>query len=123
MDMGPVSAEMAAAHKLLDVAAPARTVTMGWLKASHRALDAGRSGPLAPYHTHEDPQPLEPGKVYELDVEIWPTCWVFKAGHRMRLELMSFDGQHHIGHLRGTDTFHHDTQRPSHLSFQVVPKQ
>lgn len=121
MDMAPVSPEMAAAHRLLDVAAPARKVTMGWLKASHRALDPERSTPLAPYHTHENPQPLEPGKVYEFDIEIWPTCWVFKAGHRIRLELMSFDGQHHIGHLRGTDTFYHDTSRPSHLQIQVVP--
>ena len=43
---------------------------------------------------------LTPGQVYELDIEIWPTCWVFKAGHRMRVEIMSFDGQHHIGHIR-----------------------
>ena len=81
-----------------------------------------RSQPLAPYHTHENPEALEPGKVYEFDIEIWPTCWVFKAGHRIRLELMSFDGQHHIGHLRGTDTFYHDTSRPSHLQLCVIPK-
>ena len=121
MDMGPMPPEVAAAHKLLDVAAPARKVTMGWLKASHRALDPARSAPLSPYHTHENPQALEPGKVYEFNIEIWPTCWVFKAGHRIRLEIMSFDGQHHIGHLRGTDTFHHDSSRPSHLQLSVVP--
>ena len=121
MDMGPMPPEVAAAHKLLDVAAPARKVTMGWSKASHRALDPARSAPLSPYHTHENPQALEPGKVYEFNIEIWPTCWVFKAGHRIRLEIMSFDGQHHIGHLRGTDTFHHDSSRPSHLQLSVVP--
>jgi uncharacterized protein len=122
MDMGPVSPNVADAIKTLDLAQPARMVTMGWLKASHRALDPARSEPLAPYHTHENPQPLEPGKVYELDIEVWPTCWVFKAGHRIRLDITSFDLGHHIGHLRGTDTFHHDASRPSHLVLPVVPK-
>ncbi len=122
VDMAPASAEVASALKTLDLAQPARKVTMGWLKASHRALDPERSTPLAPYHTHADPQPLEPGRVYEFAIEIWPTCWVFKAGHRIRLEIVSFDGQHHLGHLRGTDTFYHDAQRPSHLVLPVVPK-
>jgi putative CocE/NonD family hydrolase len=122
MDMGPVPPNVGEALKTLDVAPPARMVTMGWLKASHRALDPQRSAPLAPYHTHENPQPLEPGKVYELDIEIWPTCWLFKAGHRIRLDVTSFDLGHHLGHLRGTDTFHHDASRPSHLVLPVVPK-
>jgi putative CocE/NonD family hydrolase len=122
MDMGPVAPEVAGALKTLDLAPPARMVTMGWLKASHRALDPQRSTPLAPYHTHENPQPLEPGKPYEFAIEIWPTCWVFKAGHRIRLDITSFDLGHHLGHLRGTDTFYHDAQRPSHLVLPVVPK-
>jgi predicted acyl esterase len=120
MDMGPVSSEVDAALKLLDAPKPARLVTMGWLKASHRALDPARSTPLSPYHTHENPQPLEPGKVYEFDIEVWPTCWVFKAGHRIRLDITSFDLGHHIGHIRGTDTFHHDASRPSHLALPEV---
>ncbi len=122
MDMGPVSPEVAGAIKTLDVAQPARMVTMGWLKASHRTLDPSRSTPLAPYHTHENPQALQPGKVYELDIEIWPTCWVFQAGHRIRVDITSFDLGHHIGHLRGTDTFHHDANRPSQLVLPVVPR-
>jgi predicted acyl esterase len=122
MDMGPVPPEVAGALKTLDLSSPARMVTMGWLKASHRALDAARSTPLAPYHTHENPQPLEPGKVYEYDIEVWPTCWLFKAGHRIRLDITSFDLGHHIGHLRGTDTFYHDASKPSHLVLPVVPK-
>ena len=122
MDMGPLPPDVTAALKLVDGPLPARMVTMGWLKASHRALDPARSTPQSPYHTHENPQPLEPGKVYEFDVEIWPTCWVFKAGHRIRLDITSFDLGHHIGHIRGTDTFHHDASRPSHLVLPVIPK-
>ena len=26
-----------------------------------------------------------PGEVYEVDVEIWPTCFVFPAGYRLEL--------------------------------------
>ena len=122
MDMPPLSADAAAALKTVDAAPPARKVTMGWLKASHRALDPARSLPNAPYHSHENPQPLEPGKVYELDVEIWPTCWVFKAGHRIRLDIVSFDLGHWLGHIRGTDTFYHDARHPSHLVLPLIPR-
>ncbi len=45
-------------------------VGQGWLRASHRKLDAKRSLPYRPYHTHDEKQPLTPGKVYELNVEI-----------------------------------------------------
>jgi uncharacterized protein len=120
-DMAPVSPEVASSLKTLDMAQPARRVSMGWLKASHRALDAERSTPLAPYHLHTEAQPIEPGKPYEFAIEIWPTCWLFKAGHRIRLEIVSFDGGHHLGHVRGTDTFYHDAQRPSHLVLPVIP--
>ena len=39
-------------------------VTKGWLRASHRALDAKHSTEMEPYHAHTDPQPLKPGEVY-----------------------------------------------------------
>jgi hypothetical protein len=64
---------------------PARVVTRGWLKASHRALDPHKSKLLRPWHTHRDPKPLVPGQVYELAIELWPTAWLFKKGHRIRL--------------------------------------
>src|ERR1035437_3859981 len=120
MDMPPVSGELAAAIKTLDVSLPASEVTKGALKASHRALDRERSTPLFPYHTHTNPQPLEPGKVYEFAIQLMPTCWVFKAGHRIRLDLQSFDNATHLGNLRGTDSFYHDAERPSHLLLSVV---
>jgi len=59
---------------------PRTPVGQGWLRASHRKLDRERSLPYRPYHTHDEKQPLAPGQVYELDVEIWPTCIVVPAG-------------------------------------------
>src|SRR6185312_3663957 len=55
---------------------PKGVPTSGWLRASHRKLDPAKTLPYRPWHTHDEKQPLEPGKVYELDVEIWPTCIV-----------------------------------------------
>ena len=38
-----------------------------------------------------DPAPLEPGKIYPLDIPMAPTGWVLKAGHRLRLAVSSSD--------------------------------
>lgn len=72
--------------------ADARTpVANGWLRASHRKLNPERSLPYRPYHTHDEKQPLVPGEVYELDVEIWPTCTVIPAGYRLGLSVRGKD--------------------------------
>ena len=62
LDQPPLSPELAAAIKTVDVAPPAQLVTEGWLKASHRALDPARSSPSSPYHSHAKAEPLEPGR-------------------------------------------------------------
>ena len=36
-------------------------------------------------------QPLVPGEVYELDIEIWPTCIVAPAGYRLALTIRGKD--------------------------------
>jgi predicted acyl esterase len=70
---------------------PHTPIAQGWLRASHRALDAKKSKPYQPYHTHQKIEPLQPGKVYELDVEIWPTCIVIPAGYRIGLSVKGQD--------------------------------
>jgi putative CocE/NonD family hydrolase len=71
-------------------------ITAGALRASHRALDPAKSTPERPYHTHTDPQPIEPGRFYEYDVEIWPTAYELAAGHRLQLRLTSTDLPTHL---------------------------
>ena len=46
---------------------------------------AGLSG--AQRDSDENPKPLEPGKVYPLEVEMHVTSWVFPRGHRLRLSV------------------------------------
>jgi threonyl-tRNA synthetase len=43
--------------------------------------------PLAPYHTHENPQPIEPGKVYEYDIDMWQTGLTVQPGSKLRVEV------------------------------------
>ena len=59
---------------------PHTPIGQGWLRASHRKLDQKLSPPYRPYHTHDKKQPLKPGEVVELDIEIWPTSIVVPAG-------------------------------------------
>jgi putative CocE/NonD family hydrolase len=101
-------------------------VSKGWLKASHREKDAARSTSRRPFYTHTNPQPLTPGEIYEFDIEVLPIAYVFKKGHRIRLELANGDSPatdgvfSHPYHpsLMGTDTIHHDA---AHASVLILP--
>ncbi len=66
-------------------------VTKGWLRCSQRKLDPARSTEWRPFHAHDEVQKLIPGDVYEVDVEIWPTSYVFPKGYRMVLSIMGKD--------------------------------
>ena len=70
---------------------PHTPIAQGWLRASHRKLDKKRSLPYRPYHTHDTAQPLKPGEVVELDIELWPTSIVVPPGHRIALTIRGKD--------------------------------
>jgi predicted acyl esterase len=102
---------------------PHTPVAQGWLRASHRKLDPKLSLPYRPYHAHDEDQPLKPGEVYELDVEIWPTCIVVPKGYRLVLTVRGRDyvyaGEaatlsNMKNPMRGCGPFEHDdaTDRP-----------
>ena len=102
---------------------PHTPVAQGWLRASHRKLDPQLSRPYRPYHAHDEAQPLKPGEVVELDVEIWPTCIVVPKGYRLVLTVRGkdyvFAGEaatlsNMKNPMRGCGPFEHDdpTDRP-----------
>jgi putative CocE/NonD family hydrolase len=110
---------------------PASTnVSKGWLNASHREKDETRSTELRPFYTHRNPQPLAPGEVYRFDIEVLPVAYVFKKGHRIRLEIANGDSSltdaifTHPYHptLIGTDTIHHDATHASCIRLPVVAR-
>src|SRR5262245_18994233 len=39
----------------------------------------------------EQPEDMQPGEIYELNIPIQPTGWVLKAGHRLRLSISGSD--------------------------------
>ena len=100
---------------------PHTPVAQGWLRASHRKLDARLSTEYRPYHTHDEVQPLKPGEQVQLDVEIWPTSIVVPAGHRVALSVRGrdYEWQRQTGarlsnfknELRGCGPFLHDDPR------------
>ena len=66
-------------------------VALGWLRASHRALDPVRSTALVPWHPHTGEQPLEAGTPVCLEVEIWAQATRFVAGESLELALQGRD--------------------------------
>ena len=70
---------------------PRVPIGLGWLRASHRKLDAKKTLPYRPWHTHDEEWPLQPGQAVELDVEIWPTSIVVPPGYRLALTIRGKD--------------------------------
>ena len=82
----------------------------------------------APWHPSDKTEPLTPGQVEEFAIEILPAAWVFKKGHRIRIDISNADSAasdapwtHHYGTRMGTDTYHHDQPRPSRLMLPIPP--
>ena len=82
----------------------------------------------------ENPTPIEPGRVYRFPISLWETSMVFRAGHRMRLEVSSsnfprYARNQNTGLPLGTSaemkkaeqTIRHDGQHPSCLVLPVIP--
>jgi hypothetical protein len=89
---------------------PKAPATQGWLRASQRKLDPKRSTEYAPYHPHDERQPLKPGEVYEVEVEIWPLSLFLPAGSRLALTIQGkdFERPGESGPTKGVGWMYHD---------------
>ena len=108
-----------------------KTLTRGWLRGTHREIDAARSRPWAPYHPHAKPAHLVPGKIYEFDISLMPTANLFKAGSRFKIKISGKDDEpkHTLdaiagGHLWRQSpsriTVYHDPHHPSQLLLPIT---
>lgn len=83
----------------------------------------------------EHPTLIEPGRVYEYEIDVWTTCQTFLPGHQLRVEVMSasfpqWDRNPNTGKDLGMttesvaarQTIYHDAARPSHVVFPVIRK-
>lgn len=62
-------------------------VTHGMLAASLRAVDPTRSLPGQPYHPYTRAEPLAPGEMVALDIELAPSATLFRGGEELRLDI------------------------------------
>jgi len=79
------------------------------------------------------PRLLQPGKIYELEIDLWSTAWLFPAGHRLRVSITSscfprFDRNPNSGRSlaestetrSATNRVFHDGAHPSHVVLSVM---
>ena len=136
----------------LEVTGPVTLV----LYASSSALDTDFTGKLVDVDPHgraiiltdgilraryrnslSTPAPLEPGEIYELHLDLIATANLFRAGHRLRLEISSsnfprFDRNTNTGGVIAAETaadfivatnrVWHDNAHPSHLVLPVIAR-
>ncbi len=112
--------------KLVDVYPDGRAIilTEGILRARYR-------------NSLAEPELLEPGKIYELCLNLWATANVFLPGHRIRLEVSSsnfprFDRNSNTGGNIAGETreqyqpainrIFHDAAHPSHLILPIIER-
>jgi putative CocE/NonD family hydrolase len=100
----------------------ARNLTDGIIRARYR-------------ETTQAAKLIEPHRVYEYTIDLWATSNVFKAGHRLRVEISSsnfprFDANPNTGRACASEregqpalqTLFHDSDRPSHIRVPIIPK-
>jgi putative CocE/NonD family hydrolase len=108
-------------------------VALGWLRASHRELDASKSTDWQPVHPHTRLQKLKPGEIVPLDIEIWPSSTRFAAGETLRVTVQGTDinrypktvapvyFRHEASVNRGRHTVHTGGAHESYLLVPVIP--
>jgi putative CocE/NonD family hydrolase len=110
--------------KLVDVYSDgyARNLTDGIIRARYR-------------NGTETPERLTPGEIVEYTVDLWSTSNLFKAGHRIGLEVTSsnfprFDRNLNTGGNLGQESemrpalqsVYHDADHPSRLILPIIPR-
>ena len=112
--------------KLVDVYPDGRAeiLTDGILRARYR-------------ESFSEPKLMEPRQIYELHLDLWATSNLFKAGHRIRLEVTSsnfprFDRNTNSGGtieveteqdvVQAVNRIHHDSAHPSHLILPIIER-
>ncbi len=107
-------------------------VALGWLRASHRALDRSRSTAHQPVHPHDREEPLPPGEAVALEIEIWPSATLFRVGESLRLIVQGSDihtdalphlpfARHQRTRNAGTHVLRTGGRYDSHLLVPVIP--
>lgn len=114
-----------------------KELTHGYLRASMRELDKEKSTPYKPWHklTKDAEKMVTPGEINEYNVEVMSVCHMFKAGHRICVEISCLDlptgvsGSTNVEyipyHICQNQTVYHKIYRDgnykSHLLLPIIP--
>jgi putative CocE/NonD family hydrolase len=132
---GPVVVTLYAASTAVDTDFTAKLVDV---QSCGQAVNVGEGILRARFRESlERPTPIEPERVYEYKILVGSTANVFKAGHRIRLEISSsnfptFDRNSNSGKplaeagpvdwFVATQTVFHDNRYPSHVVLPIIPR-
>jgi putative CocE/NonD family hydrolase len=87
-------------------------VQPGYLKGTYRSYKSG--------YVKQTPIPV--GKVVRYDIEVWPTSWYFRKGHRVGLTISSSDTLAAGPNTNPAQvTIYHSKQYPSRITLPVIP--
>lgn len=109
-------------------------VALGWLRASHRALDKERTTTLRPVHLHDREELLPANTPVAVDIELWPSSTLFHAGEKLRLVIKGSDiytdgapnmpfARHEELRNSGRHIIHSGGKYDSHLLIPIIPKE
>lgn len=106
-------------------------VALGWLRVSHRELDAAKSTPYQPFHKHERELKLKADDIVPVEIEILPSSTLFEKGEKLRVvvqgsDIYSYPAEYHSQEHRdtvnrGEHIIYTGAEFDSHLLVPVVP--
>lgn len=107
-------------------------VALGWLRVSHREVDKEKSTPYQPRLLHQRELPIAPGEKVPVDIEVWPSSMLYRAGETLQLIIQGRDfeyGDPSIGPIQGhgplrnvgEHTIYSGGAFDSHLLIPVIP--
>jgi uncharacterized protein len=129
---GPVTTELWVSSSAVDTDITAKLVDVGPNGFAQNLTEGILR--LRYRDSQEKAEPLKPGSVYKVRIDLWATSNVFLAGHKIRLEISSsnfprFDRNLNTGEeqaraartVKATNTIMHDKEHPSALILPIVP--
>ena len=130
---GPITATLWASSDALDTDF---TATLVDVELNGKAIVLCEGIVRARFRNGTDkPEMMKPGEIYEFDIDMWDTSNLFKAGHRIRIEISSsnfprYNRNLNSGNPIATDTeitvanqtIYHDADHPSHVTLPVIPR-
>jgi uncharacterized protein len=63
------------------------TMSKGWMRVGLRRVDKGQSEPHRPVYPFDRVEPLRPGRVEPVDIELLPSATLFRRGESLQLDV------------------------------------